>query len=397
MEYPHFVKAEVEFYNDTLKKAKDGEITYTDISDAPEKHIRKVFLKVFLFCSEEDLPKDPLLRDLALSKREVYQNAGIEDQGMAVLIYDPKVLEDVSVGQLEEDMYPMSTLDDYKVSVARSIYEDEYTTEYGNGIFYGEEYIEYLVGCRKEKYNKEYVFLWQSKNGSPLIADKENANLISDSTLRRDKFLTLKAQKAIGNKINQIIEEEGGAEFIVQYTAPRSFDTYELNSFSFDMTSDISDEEFLKKIYPGVYDVSLIYLKDETIGIDSIDYEMLYRITSRIKKYKEDKSDVNMGVYFYNLPNEDRPLVLDLFKRDMQTSNYFEEDGGISEIYATMYKTREETDGFHYLDVYGVKESYILHLSWDPEEFSREYQELSNTEVMKRFISSNMFGGDYIE
>lgn len=378
--------------------------SYSDIASFPEEQIRDVFIEVYMFCEEKDVERKfgeytPITRWLE-DKEKAFKAMGLNEHGLAFLEYESSVLNAVGINELKNSDYPIIELNQYKSSLTRDILKEGYReTHYlYTDSWKTKRYTGRRVDKLNEKYNHPFVYLWEGPQeiNYNMFMDAERPELVFEAdAFTADRYLTLLAQERMSRLVNQIIEEEGGSAFIGQYTAPRKGlenDTNP-NEVSCNVDEIVDDLDFVKDIYPGDYDVNLIYLKEEG---DDLDYEIIYRISNRIKKLFERSDRTNLFCHFYNLDNGSNSVVLSLLKNDTKTSNYFEDSGGIEDIFANMYMTREETDAFHYLDVFATKEEYLVRVSSIPENLKRS-KGFDEVETMKRYLNKGIFGGNYNE
>lgn len=245
----------------------------------------------------------------------------------------------------------------------------------------------------KAKYNEEFVWngVGYNENGSVsnLYSPKRDLSLkfmTNYSVERGDKYRTVLAQRAMYEEIEKIIEEEGYGGKIAHLTTPdaryleESKDLVTFDMESYDMSKPLSNEEIIDKVFRGTYDTSLNLMLDEN---EEIDYIKLKKICERIAalcpttyQKKRDFGTRNISlIYFYRLSEEHRQIVVDLFSKEWCTENYYREESTLANMWDNMVRERAETTGFHYLDIYGTKETFyfeILNNAKDISEMSIE-------------------------
>lgn len=390
---PLIVKTKAEFYNQSLKAAKEGTLTFEQAMADPSKHLRNVTMELYLFCTPEEVKPNTELKNYLKDLHFSYTYAGIYDNGEYLLTSDQSVLSEVSLEEIAEQEYPHVFLDDYKVGLewlsigpdAKECYFRETRTVYAIDSSWSRKTIDAL----RERYNVDFVQGWDD-----YVILKNDPLVEFYSEFTSSKFLTAYAQKVMGDHINRIIYEEGAADYIAQYTAPRSLNSADeqVDTRPYDISKIKTEEDevaFLQSGYPGTYDTSLIYLKEPDAPIN---YEVLYRVTSRIRTMMPIEPHYKQGmiVFIYTLPAQDHKMICDLFRKDIVTDNYFEyREGGIENVYKNMKKIYEDTDGFNYVTLFGQKENYVMKISINPKEQTGE----SFEEIMKSYMRKDIFGG----
>ncbi len=221
-----------------------------------------------------------------------------------------------------------------------------------------------------------------------MFAPIEDLSMEFESISSDDAYLTLVAQKKLSDEIYGIIEEEGAKDYIGAFVIGNDFEKREFSGLNLDMSEEIDNIEFLSNIFPYKYDVSLIYM---TNNGENIDFSILKKISSRINsllsrdngKNENRSNPINLFVDFYILEDESEiKLATNLLYENRLTDRWLNYKRGIAFLYADMYIRRSETEGFHYLDVYGEKLNFFLNVVVDPtdlsaEEFSRKFRKYS--------------------
>lgn len=252
----------------------------------------------------------------------------------------------------------------------------------------------------KNKYNEDFIFRYDlrslSKNNDgfhvcqsvedPEILFEDQITDTNSSLSKMDKYLAAVSQKYMYELIEEILVEEGLDDRVVSFTVPGGYDWTDIDNTPYDMSQVNTRDDVLTLLndgFLGDYDINLIYMKDQD---EEVDYEKVMAATKRImdlinsgtKVSTDGKLRDNGFLYIYNLPEGDHEVVKYLFERDRITENYFRPMKSFYDL-KNFWVKRVETDGFHYLDVFGAKEKeYWMVGEQDAitvEEFEKRYLE----------------------
>lgn len=379
--YSYFYEKDIQFYNDSLQRLKNNELSIQEVLESPEKHLRKMDIELYTFIPMKDRSAESLLEfDKHMIKLgEVYAENQV-DYEIVWRVYDEDALDGIGFEKIKTLDEPVIPLEQTGLLLNNSLYSNEYLLDYENKSKpYGEIFSEDVVNLNN-KFNEEFIYLGNDsiEDNADMFAPIDDLSVEFEAIGSNDAYLTLIAQKKLSDEIYKIIEEEGAKDYIGAFVIGNDFEKREFSSKSIDMSEPIDNIKFLNDIFPYKYDVSLIYM---TSNEEDIDYAILKNISSKINlllsRYHEGdetmKNPINLFVDFYILEDESEiRLAIKLLYENRLTDRWLGYKRGLAYLYADMYIRRSETEAFHYLDVYGEKLNYILVVFIDPSDFSVE-------------------------
>ena len=349
---PFFIKSKTVFYNASLKQVKEQGLTLSDILADPADHIRD--FRVYVCQFGEDYALYGKVHDYWMN---LIKEGLIEShQDLIELGFDSKALRVKSKEEWANSENFLCDMRQYHATLA-----------HGNETFFSSITKEELSELKK-KYGEEFYYTFErGQDGHDVYAPVRDNSITFTKIITKDKYLTVIAQEYMYNAVEAILKEEGLADRIAHITFPRSSfnissDTISCSAISIKTEQD--KKNFLNDVYIGDYNINLIYLQEEN---EVVDYDALKRIAERVlniinrqaKGGKEADERDDLYVHFYTVSKEDRAVVKALFERDKITESYFREET-LANMFTDMWLTRTETDGFHYLDVYGDRADFGL-------------------------------------
>jgi len=197
---------------------------------------------------------------------------------------------------------------------------------------------------------------------------------------RDDKYLMALAQKKIGASINEIIDNGGATEKLVQFTSLEGYDSREI------IPTEMDDKSFIDA-YVYSAEISLYYLHEYN---ERMDYEKILEVVKAVRAEYQSSSKYSLSIFFYEVKELDRRILVDLFNKNLITENTFEKKRNPNGVAEGRYKVRTETEGFNYLDVYGKKMDYML------EIYSMEaYEEMGARAFVEKYKKKDTWRREY--
>lgn len=372
---PLFVKCDMEYFNDSLKKVRDEGWGLEQILADNQDGIREGHFMVYVFDGSYSEGIEEL--DNVLKKYKGY--LGIYPGSVtSVFRLHPDALKTKALGEWREDVNIPYSLKPWDM---KDRIQDPYLadTEVPKGL--------------SKKYGEEFVYIYdvkKSENAFNVCAPQRDLNLRFETrhrtddpfgTVAFDKYLTVLAQKYMGEAVGRIVEKEGLGNSMVYLVIPGRLDWADTDLTPYN-TGNIKTQEdelkFLNEGYQGIYDINLIYLKAPE---EEVDYAKIQTAVRRINGIAVTPGAVKgmtlrstCLVSIYDMTDEDKSIAQELFKREQTPSNYFRPN----HILDVSECTREETDGFHFLDIYGERLETSLRIvgqqeELPPYEFKRRY------------------------
>ncbi len=368
---PLFVKSDMEYFNDSLKKVRDEGWGLEQILADNQDGIREGHFMVYVF-TEKYVEIDDVLK-----KYKGY--LGIYAGSVtSVFRLHPDALKTKVLDEWRKDANIPYTLKPWDM---KDRIQDPYLAD-----------TEVPKGLAK-KYGEEFVYIYdvkKSENALNVCAPLRDLSLkfetqhINDGpydSFDFDKYLTVLAQKYMGEAVGRIVEEEGLGDSMVHLVIPGRLDWADTDATPYG-TGNIRTQEdelkFLNEGYQGIYDINLIYLKTPE---EEVDYAKIQTAVRRINGIAVTPGAIKgmtlrstCLVSIYDMTDEDKSIAQELFKREQTPSNYFRPN----HILDVSECTREETDGFHFLDIYGERLETSLRIvgqqeELPPYEFKRRY------------------------
>jgi len=133
--YPLFIDSEMEFYNASLKQARDGNLKFEDILTNTGEHIRKARVSLYVFYDLEDHKVNTDSIDEVMRKWwQKHLNDGVVDVEFRWYAFEPEVLEIYSIEELKEVEYSLTQLAESGTYCGREQYlitgEESYSDEF---------------------------------------------------------------------------------------------------------------------------------------------------------------------------------------------------------------------------------------------------------------------------
>lgn len=366
---PYFVKCDTTYFNSTLRDAKAGNWNIDKVLENTEGNIRESHISVYLF-------EDPTLIGQSSANIELFN-------------YNKKLINYAADYEKKFNYKKIHFIEcccDQKALMKKTVRTYANSKEYEFGLA---EYVlskGSLTGIGKDlfvparqfleaKYGEKFLFIGESEKqiGKGIYAPVNHLDLKFEMDSyyfteldEKDKYLSVLAQKYLSEEMDRIIKAQGLDGKMAFLIVPHSIkdDDTDMNGCQTAHIKTRSDQlKFLNEVYGGNYDVNLMYLKEADEAVDHAkikkSIEQVQSLITHPGKGELDEADTRVSCFvsFYNMGDEDRRIALKLLKRDRITENYYREQVQFSNLLSNMFIRREETDGFHYLDVYGQKEN----------------------------------------
>lgn len=228
----------------------------------------------------------------------------------------------------------------------------------------------------EEKYNKEFFYYIYGFNYAP----KDNPDLYfstyyyEEDPIINDVYLGIMYQYELNKYIRKMIDDAGLTDKVLFLVTTKPYEdihnkVVNTNFQKYDFKKGYKPLDFLRNGYNGYVAVTLINLKKEE---EKINYKALQDLAFKIDelvgvgihdervedenrkpKIKSKTKWINLYVYYYDIDDYDRKVVVDLFKKHPITQHDKAKSVlGLADIYSLSQVTRAETPGFHYLDIY---------------------------------------------
>lgn len=357
LDYPIHAVANMEIMNDSLQKYRDGEITFEDIYENQVIHVRKAKIRYYLFGDlsiNEGFSAEDNYELLASSFTDIAGGLPYID----TFVVDKKH---------KSSIYEMPQMD-YK---EMAIYLDERNIDFdaliinGNG-YHSSSFDDDVLSRLQNKYNEDFIFIKidddpnidRFNDMNALCIPKRDPEIEFYAHTMRDKYFSTLTQGIIGKRMNEIIDEFGLSDRVVQFTFYDTRDDYreedERISGKIDTDAITDSKKFVADNRSGYYETTFFYLKDRG---EQEDEKLLNELTSKAffsMKDKQGNSVIIVDYQVFQISENNRKLVVDVFRDEIYAENYFREGiSSISEALATRLVNRGESEGFLLLEVFG--------------------------------------------
>ena len=355
----YFMKPNVECYNLSLKKLRDGEITIDDILEDEEEHIRSISLDFYYFREEK-------FRFLEFSSdfkrmRDSYREKDVPFE-VVVRGYLKSKLRQFSFEWLKKMDKPFIFLED-----SYSKFTNEYYTTEGEkfGKIYEDEKIKSLRTL-KDRYNEEFIAIHERLESEGFYQVYSPVNDMSIKfdveTIYGNKYACVMAQKMVTKTVNKIIKSKGYEDRIVvfstvEYVPDNHSEEFNLKVDFNNIKTEEDEVKFINEIFPQSMQTTLYYLFTED---EEIDYKGIKEVVEEYQEiYPNKEDDINsVFIYLIKISEENRKIAVDLFKDKDSTEGYFiKRNPGID--LANQFIVRTDHEGFRFLDVYGEQLDFM--------------------------------------
>ncbi|WP_430885353.1 hypothetical protein [Fusibacter sp. JL216-2] len=333
LDYPIHAVANMEIMNDSLQKYRDGEITFEDIYENQVIHVRRAMIRYYLFGDlsvGEGFNAEENYELLASSFTDIagglpYIDIFIADEKYKSLIYEMPQM-------------------DYK---EMAIYLDERNIDFdaliinGNG-YHNSNFDDDVLSRLQEKYNEEFIFIKidddpnvdRFNDMNALCIPKRDPEIEFYAHTMRDKYFSTLTQGIIGKRMNEIIDEFGLSDRVVQFTFYDTRDDYreedERISGKIDTDAIENEMKFIEENRNGYYETTFYCLKEPG---ELEDKELLNELTDKAYFDLKDSQGNSVLLTDYQvveLSEEKRSLVVDVFRDEIYAENYFRQ--GITSV-----------------------------------------------------------------
>lgn len=315
---------------------------------------------------------------------EKYINQGVEEFEAIIKSYDPDVLdryskEEIKAAKPIEKLFKdeHQTLD---LTLLKAPYyetkdfEDKY--EYEGGIWDSNKNI--LKGALEKKYNTEFLPMYSGFN-----AYKNNPELMFDGyfvdDVVVDHFQSMMYQHLLNQRIRKMVDESGLSDrvlfFVNAEPKVRTDDGISADNQPYDFGEGFDEDFFLEDGYNGYIDITFIYLDDEAVDVENTKWATVAMLEKKFFYPLHEEIEFGTGsyqgadgqwyskggvkdVYFisYHVDDYERKVAIDLFKKTPITERAAKPEArSMADAFSLQYKTRAETTGFHFLDIFGGK------------------------------------------
>jgi hypothetical protein len=383
--FPCFMEIKVEFFNDSLMKLKEGELTIEEVTRNTENHIRDIEGILYVFSTEEERSDKVMLEmDEKLRATNNFFNEHDISHKIVWRIYDSKILNDISIDEIKKMDEPIVFLEQNKLILDETFYTSEFTSdyEYESKPYYirQSEEVNHLYNA----YNIDFVGVGQDGYLNCMYAPAYDLNLKIENRSLSNRFMTLMAQKLLFDQIYEILKSENVENEIGLLVVPNDTGNTDMNYGTYDFSKPIDALDYLNNVYGFDYDVSLISLSTSE---EKIDYEILMKLSDKIWNLLDEKDGMSRLSFFIDFyivkSDEEKSLITSLLYENRLNQRYLDREGGLANIYKNMYIRRLENEAYFYLDIYAEKMWYIIRIASYPHiksveefiEFHKTYKD----------------------
>jgi len=360
----YIMRPNLECFNTTYKKVREESLDIEQIMSDPVQYVKEYEMDVYLFVT--NMYDDSALKLSGYFSEQSRANKGVGFKDFKFRVYEfgRQYLESISVDELKDNENILEKLifsNDYDIS-------SYFANGDGYGGYYNRENFEEYTKPLEEKFKEKFVIIDQTEQDEYgyLCAPVSNLNLLFQATKSRNRYSAVLTQSIMTEEIEKIIRESGAEGRIVQFTSSGAYDDLETNENSIiNNVSDRSDNRtFLKEVNCG-YTTSLYYLKSPS---EAIDYELLMNLSKKISEIRGNEGKHTLMIYPYNTGEEVRKILVELFKKNEGPDKYFKKPAGAN-LLGSVYKTRDSSEKFKYLDMYGSKLDHMFFIYRVDDEF----------------------------
>lgn len=391
---PFVLQTEVEYVNADAKAYMSGEKKAEEIIDNPDSMMKlKIgwyFFKIFDGENGEDVDfVYTHLRNL-LNQEWVdkYIHQGVEEFEAIIKGYDPEVLErhskeEITAAKPIEKLLKEEhqTLDLILLKTPYYVtknFEDNYDCE--GGIWDSDNNV--LKEALEKKYNTEFLPMYSGFNAYKNNPDLMFEGYFAEEDVVTDHFQSMMYQHLLNKHIRKMVDEAALSDrvlfFVNTESKHRSSDGAGSDEEPYDFGENFDEDYFLREGYREVVDITFIYLDDEAVDVEDTKWatvsllkkKFFYPLHEKISFEHRDttlqdgtKAEGNIKngyVYIYNMNEADRKVVVDLFRKNALTERAKRpRTEKIADVFSLQYVTRAETQGFHFLDIFGKNKTRI--------------------------------------
>ncbi len=355
-ELPLYVDTNIEFYNLTLKKVRDGEIDYEDVYGDLKEYVKSFNIDVLHYLDPIRIEKKLFSTKFGFywtnTLRKKYKASGVHEIDLRYIDLNPDKVSSDDLVQSYTSKYEGIE------SIGRSRYDLGDTVDFDD---YNEERLILL----EEKYNEKFQTISGARHehAEAFIRPVNDPELYFEVMANDDMYLRLMAQQYMSKEVERIIEEEGASGYITQVSIPKDRSRKEKTSYTMSKVEN-NTSYFLNDVYGEQYDVTLNYLLSEG---DDINKKVLGEVLKKIHRLVDKKNGqtrVVVMTYFYDMDEDKKKVAKDLFEKYVLTEHGYRDDSqSTGDYYKNMFWDRVENDAFHYLDAFAKKRDYMLFVS----------------------------------
>ncbi len=360
-ELPLYVDTNIEFYNLTLKKVRDGEIEFEEVYGDLKEYVKRFNVDVLIYLDPVRLEKKLFNTKFGYywtnTLRKQYKVSGVHEIDLRYIYLNPEKVSSEDQNQTYNEKYEGIE------SIRRSRYD------FGDTIDFDEENDKMLM-MLEEKYNEKFRTISGARHeyADAFVIPENHPELYFEVNtvegyLNDDMYLRLMAQQYMSKEVERIIEEEGASGYITQVSIPKDRSRKEKTSYTMSKVEN-NTSYFLNDVYGEQYDVTLNYLLSEG---DDINKKVLGEVLKKIHRLVDKKNGqtrVVVMTYFYDMDEDKKKVAKDLFEKYVLTEHGYRDDSqSTGDYYKNMFWDRVENDAFHYLDAFAKKRDYMLFVS----------------------------------
>ncbi len=360
-ELPLYVDTNIEFYNLTLKKVRDGEIEFEEVYGDLKEYVKSFNIDVLHYLNpiriEKKLYNTKFGYYWTNALRKQYKVSGVHEIDLRYIYLNPEKSSSKDLDQSYSNKY------DGIESISRT------RNEFSDTIRFDEENDKMLM-MLEEKYNEKFRTISGARHeyADAFVIPENHPELYFEVNtvegyLNDDMYLRLMAQQYMSKEVERIIEEEGASGYIAQVSIPEDRTREAKKPF---IMSNIDNDinYFLNDVYDERYDITLNYLLS---GEEEINKEALGEITKKIHRLIDKENGntrVVVMIYFYDVDEDEKKITKELFlKNDLTEHGYRDGSKSTGDYQSNRYWNRVENDAFHYLDTFANKREYMLFVS----------------------------------
>lgn len=343
------ILTEVFLYNKSFYEAEQNNLSFKDIWNNKEEHLKYVNVYIMSFKEniEDSIDEDNRFKAYYRFVQSVVSQDEFSYYHQILGVYDSRVLKELNLNELlkQKDLELISK-ELERLNVNYQFYiNGKKNSMYANQ---GDAAYRSDMDILKDAYGIEFrpsYFDHPVKTG--LYHPVMNRKVDFYGTLVNE-FKSAYFQYILSNKVNEILEKHEIDHQVGQF----SF-VHTNNLQDFDMTS--IQEDYDKLIHDEMTTVEItLYVLE--VPNETIDFQNVIASISEIQDCfdfeSDSKSALSIYVIRYNMESlKNREVILDLFKVYKSSENYIRDTNGMETWAQNMFVVRNETDCFKYLDL----------------------------------------------
>lgn len=382
---PYILKTQIEYVKQDLKYYEKGIIAPVLIVDNPDRimsvkiqwYIFEDFMPVGIYVDEAEVLLRKITKEFLEKVIKRYIDNGVEDFRLNVRAYKKDTLDKYSIQEIEkqENIELFLQEEGKKSSFKGNIYK----TYFGDRTELLIDYINFLdlnlkqeegKKVLKEKYNLEFDEAegWYIPKNNPELFFRSHYDDGYSNHIQETIY-----QYLANKEVEKQIKEAGLSDNVVFLVTAESdlFRSYDSSSTiaPYNFGEGFDGKDFLKYGYTGKVYITLIYLSEEPFDklkddfdvkikyFNEVKEELMNKVVEPLNEVFDFESSPSKGyktayIYLYHVNEYDKKIIIDLFKKHPITEREDDPELELYNVFSLIYKTRAETPGFHYIDIF---------------------------------------------